>query len=135
MAKMIVKRLGVLSFAKIQAVIMAFFGVIIGVIYGLVFMIFGAAMMAQGGGAGAGAGAGVGGVVLGLVFMVAMPIFYGAIGFIFGALGALIYNVASGFIGGLEMELESAATDYGTPPPPQQPWPSDPYQAGQQQPY
>ena len=56
MAKMIVKRLGVLSFAKIQAVIMAFFGVIIGVIYGLVFMIFGAAMMAQGGGAGAGAG-------------------------------------------------------------------------------
>ncbi len=134
MAKMQIKRIGVLSYAKISALVMAFFGVIIGVIYGLIFMIFGAALMA---GAGReGAGAGVGGVVMGLVFMVVFPIFYGLIGFIAGALSALVYNVASGFMGGVELELENVETDYASPPPPQ--WGADQYNqpgGGQQQPY
>ncbi len=87
-------------------------------------------MFSQGGrGSGPGAGSSV---VIGLVMMVAVPIFYGVIGFIFGALGAFIYNVAAGFIGGMELDLEPAATEYAAPPPPQ--WGAGTtYQPGSQQ--
>lgn len=126
MAKMVVKRVGVFSYAKIMAITMAAMGLFIGVIYGLIFMIFGAAMMSGGRET---AGAGVGGVVVGLLMMVGFPIFYGFIGFVFGALGALIYNVSAGFVGGIELELESADAGYAAPPPPQQ----QQWGAGQQQ--
>ena len=59
------------------------------------------------------------------------PVFYGVIGFIFGALGALIYNIAAGFVGGVEFELEGTDVSYGAPPPPQ--WGANAYQPGQQQ--
>ena len=132
MALMTVKRVGVLSFAKIQSLIMAFFGMVLGVIYGLIFMIFGAAILSQGGNSGIGAG--ISGVVIGLVFMVAVPIFYGVIGFIFGALAALIYNLAASSIGGIELELETAAPDYSAlPPPPPQQWDASSFQQQQQQ--
>ena len=126
MANMVVRRFGILSFAKIQALIMMVFGLIIGVIYGLFFMVIGAAMLSQS------TGSAIGGVVGGLVIIVMMPIFYGVIGFVFGALGALIYNTAAGFVGGIEMELETATPDYGTPPPPPQNWTANPYQSNQQ---
>ncbi|HYH85375.1 MAG TPA: hypothetical protein VEX60_07825, partial [Pyrinomonadaceae bacterium] len=80
MATMQIKRVGVMSYAKITAVTCAAFGLIIGVIYGLIFMIFGAAMMAGSGRGSAGAGAG--GIVIGLFAMIGIPIFYGILGFI-----------------------------------------------------
>lgn len=133
MAMMTIKRVGILSFAKIQALVMAFFGLIIGVIYGLIFMVFGAALMSGGRDT---ASLGGGGIAVGLVIMIVMPIFYGVLGFVFGALGGVIYNVAAGFMGGLEIELESTVPDYGTPPPPTQNWAQPPYPPpGQQQPY
>ncbi|HYH85465.1 MAG TPA: hypothetical protein VEX60_08275, partial [Pyrinomonadaceae bacterium] len=91
--------------------------------------IFGAAMMA-GGGRNTG-GAGAGSIVIGLFAMIGVPIFYGIIGFIFGAIGALVYNVASGFVGGIELELEAVANEYAAPPPPQ--WNAGQHQPGQQQ--
>ncbi|MGB8508449.1 MAG: hypothetical protein WCD76_08585 [Pyrinomonadaceae bacterium] len=131
MAKMTIKRVGVLSFAKMQSLIMAFLGVFIGVIYGLIFMVVGAAMFSQRGG---GAGAGASSLVIGVVMMIAVPIFYGVIGFIFGALSAFVYNVAAGFIGGIEMELENTEVEYAAPPPPQ--WGAGTsYQQGSSQPY
>jgi hypothetical protein len=131
MAQMIIKRVGILSVAKIQAAIMAVFGLIIGVIYGLFFMLFGAMMMSQT------AGGGVSTLVIGLLMMVGIPIMYGVIGFIAGAIGALIYNLAAGFAGGIELELESAEPAYMAPPPvpPQQSWAPNPYQSGQTNPY
>lgn len=117
MAKMQIKRMGVFSCAKIYSITLAAFGVIIGVIYGLIFMVVGGAMMA-GGGRGSG-GAGASSLVIGLVMMVAIPIFYGVLGFIAGALGGLIYNVAAGFVGGLELELEPVGDTYAAPPSPQ----------------
>lgn len=125
MATMQVKRVGILSYAKISAVTNAAFGLIIGILYGLMFMIFGAALMA---GAGRNAaGAGVGTIVIGLLMIVGIPIFCGIVGFIAGAIGALIYNVASGFVGGIELDIEAVADEYATPPAPQ-------WNAGQQQP-
>lgn len=130
MAKMVIKRFGVLSAAKLYAVVMAAIGLIIGVPVGLIMMVVGAAVMSMGRDGGAPGGVGIG---MGLVYMIVLPIFYGLIGFIFGALGALVYNMAAGFLGGLELELENADAGYAAPPQPQD-WSSQQqYQPGQQQ--
>ena len=60
-------------------------------------------------------GAAVGGFGILAVFI--FPIIYAVIGFIAGALGAVIYNFAAGFMGGIELELENAAPNYSVPPP------------------
>lgn len=120
MATMMVKRVGVLSLAKVQGVVMAAIGLIVGLLYGLFFIIFGAVMMSTGG-EGAGSAA-AGGVVGGVAMIIIIPIFYAVLGFAIGALSALIYNAAAGVIGGLELELESASRDFGTPPPPPDAW-------------
>lgn len=135
MATMEIKRVGVLSFAKISGIVLAGVGVVIGVIYGLFFMLFGAAMLTQNNVRGAGPGAG-GMVVVGIIAMIGVPIFYGGIGFIFGALYAVIYNAASGFVGGIELEMEDKNSAYFAPPPPQQDQWNQPnsYQPGQQPP-
>jgi hypothetical protein len=132
MAKVQVKRVGVFSYAKITAVTMAAFGVILGVIYGLIFMAVGGAMMA-GGGRNSGT-AGASSLVIGLIMMVAIPIFYAVLGFLAGLLGGAIYNVAARTVGGIELELENMdGSGYAAPPSPN--WNAQSYQPGQQQQY
>lgn len=41
-------------------------------------------------------------------FLIAMPLLYGVLGFVFGAVTAWLYNVIAGWTGGLELDLESA---------------------------
>ena len=48
----------------------------------------------------------VGVLALGAGFAIFVPIIYAAMGFIFGALGALIYNLVAKWIGGIEVEVE-----------------------------
>ena len=117
MAKVQIKRMGVFSCAKIYSITLAAMGLIVGVIYGLIFMVVGGAMMA-GGGRDSGA-AGASSLVIGLVMMIAIPVFYGIIGFIGGIIGALVYNVAAGVVGGLEIEIENmdGGTSYAPPAP------------------
>ncbi len=120
MAEMTIRRFSVLSVAKMQGLLMFVIGLFIGVIYGLVFMIFGAAMTAllpQSEGQAMG---GVGTIVMGLIIMIAFPIFYGFMGFIGGAIGALVYNLAAGIVGGVRFELEGVAPVYAPPRPPEQ---------------
>jgi hypothetical protein len=38
---------------------------------------------------------------------VLLPLLYGILGFIGGAIGAAVYNLFSGIVGGLELELEA----------------------------
>ena len=45
-------------------------------------------------------------VVFGMGFAIAMPIFYAIFGFIFGVVGAWIYNQIAKWLGGIEMEIE-----------------------------
>ena len=42
---------------------------------------------------------------LGGIFIVMLPILYGAMGFIGGIIGALIYNLVAKWIGGIEVEV------------------------------
>ena len=42
----------------------------------------------------------------GLLMLIIIPIMYAGMGFIFGVIGAFIYNVVAMWIGGIEVELE-----------------------------
>lgn len=128
MANMTLKRIGVFSLAKLMGVVWAGLGLVIGIPLGLLMMIFGAAMLSMGNEGAAGAGVGIG---IGLFYMIFIPIMYAVMGFVFGLVGGLIYNVASGFIGGVEFELENTSFEYGAPPPPPQ-WTANQYSSGQQ---
>ena len=80
MSKVVIKKLGVLSVAKMYAALMGIFGLIFGVIYGLIIILFGAAILSSG--AREAAGAGAGSIIGGLAAMIGIPIFYAAMGFI-----------------------------------------------------
>ena len=105
MNKLQIKKLGVLSVAKIYAVIMLVMSLIISIPYGL-FVIGISLMGASVGGKGSFA-LGGGGVVVGLLMMVGIPIMYSVIGFVAGAIGALLYNLFAGMVGGIEIEVEN----------------------------
>ncbi len=97
-----IKRLGVLSVAKIQGALGFAMGAVVGFVYGGFFLLMAA------GGAGGGAGAGGAGAMagMGICFAIALPVFYGFLGFISGLIGALVYNAVASATGGIEMDLE-----------------------------
>ena len=133
MAKVQIKRVGVFSCAKMYAITLAAVGLVFGILYGLIFMVLGGAMMA-GGGRDAGM-AGGSSLVIGLVMMIAIPVFYGFLGFIVGLISGLVYNIAAGVVGGLELELESMDGGPGFAPPAPNWGDQPPYTPGQQQQY
>ena len=134
MTNLTIKRVGVLSLAKIFALVFLVLGLFIGVIYGLFIMVLGGTIMSQAGGDSAGFAA-LGGVVAGILVMVMVPIFYSGIGFVMGVIYAAVFNAAAGFLGGLELQVEGAAAEtFATPPPlPPQQWSADSYQPTQEQ--
>ena len=92
MAKL--KRIGVLSFAKLQGVLLAFLGLIAGI-----FMQLGASFGALADLSGIGAG-------FGFLAIIILPILYAIFGFIEGAVVAFLYNLIAKWIGGIEMDFE-----------------------------
>jgi hypothetical protein len=44
------------------------------------------------------------GIAIGLAIV--MPLFYAATGFVTGLIGAVVYNLIAGWVGGLEVEVE-----------------------------
>src|ERR1043165_7076008 len=126
MAEMTIRRFGVISVAKMYGLLMFIFGLVFGVIYGLILIVFGAAISAMGRDAAAG---GVSTVAMGGGMMIGLPIFYGILGFIMGAIGALIYNAVAGIIGGVKFELEGVQQEYAPPPPPPHEWAPQQYPA------
>ena len=97
----IIKRVGVWSLAKLQALLMAIVGLFIGIIYAIVGLLFGSLVSGMEGAQ----GIGMIGVGLGFFAIIAMPILYGLIGLVSGAFGAWIYNLIAGWIGGVEVEF------------------------------
>lgn len=117
MAEMTIRRFGVFSVAKMYGLLTFVFGLLIGVIYGLIFILMGVGMASIAPGNDAMFG-GVSTVVVGILMMIGFPIFYGVLGFIGGAIGALIYNAMAGIIGGVKFDLEAVQQEYAPPPPP-----------------
>jgi hypothetical protein len=95
MTKLTVKKLDIMSVAKIQAVI----GAIIGFFIGLL-----AAVASSFVGTVAGSAMGMGFAALGIAAIIVVPIFYGIASFIGGAIGAFIYNIVAERIGGIKFE-------------------------------
>lgn len=126
MAEMTIRRFGVISVAKMYGLLMFIFGLIFGVLYGLFFIVFGAAMSAVGGNQATMSG--VSSAVVGIGMMIGIPLMYGAMGFVMGAIGALIYNGVAGIIGGIKFDLEGVQQEYSAPPPPHQ-WEPQQYPA------
>jgi len=108
MSRLQIRKMGVLSLAKIYGLMMLVISLIIAIPYGLVIIgwsIFAGSMI--GGSGKAGIGIGGGGVVVGILVMIGLPIIYGIFGFIIGAISALVYNLFAGMIGGIEIEVEA----------------------------
>jgi hypothetical protein len=96
-----VKRIGPLSLAKVMGLVYAGLGLIVGAIMSLVAVLGAAVGFAHRGG-----GVPMLGVLFGAGAVILLPIFYGLLGFVCGAIGAWIYNLAAGAVGGLELDLE-----------------------------
>ena len=128
MAEMKIRRFSVISVAKMYGLLSFIFGLIFGVIYGLILILFGAAMTAASSEGINTAAGGVSSVVMGFGLMIGLPILYGFLGFIMGAIAALVYNVLAGIVGGIKFELEGVQQEYAPPPPPHQ-WAPNQYPA------
>jgi len=89
------KKINVLSSAKISGVIGVIIGLILGIITALIRAIAGPVFD--------GARAGLG---LEFLYIIIFPVIYGIGGFIFGVLNALIYNIIAKWIGGIELEFK-----------------------------
>jgi hypothetical protein len=98
-----IKRIAPLQAGKMMGVLYACMGLIFLPFIGVAALIGAFAEQAQHNGSGAAAGLAIGMMVL---FGVMIPILYGAMGFIFGVIGAAIYNLIAGWIGGIEVEVE-----------------------------
>lgn len=97
-----ITQIGVLSAAKVYGIIAGTFGLLIGVFVSLFSMLgAGMAMMSE-----AGSGGGFMGLLFGAGAIVVLPLFYGVLGFVAGAIQALIYNLAARYIGGIEVRIE-----------------------------
>jgi hypothetical protein len=90
------RKVGALFLAKLFAIVLAFFGLVAGVIYS-----FGGAAYDV-----VTTGSASVGTALAFLALVGMPAMFAAVGFLIGAVGAPIYNLAARWFGGIEMDIE-----------------------------
>ena len=115
---MIVGRMGALSAAKIAGFAYAALGLIFG-FFMSVLSLFGLALgqaIGQNNGIEA-----IVGVIFGLGAIVLLPLVYGTMGFVMGAVSAGIYNLVAKATGGLEIDLVAAPTSSGAVTVPEAP--------------
>jgi hypothetical protein len=95
---MVVKRFGVGSVAKIYGAISAAVGLLAGCLIALgSVMSLGVADRSE---------VGYLAPMFGIGAVVFLPVFYGLMGVVAGAFGAVLYNVFAGMVGGVEIEVE-----------------------------
>jgi hypothetical protein len=98
---MIVRRVGVWSVAKLYGALSAAMGLLFGAVFALVALIGGMANL----GGDAGFQSGALGALFGVGAVVLMPVFYGVLGIIMGAISAALYNLFAGIFGGVEIDV------------------------------
>jgi hypothetical protein len=100
---MVITRVKPMSCAKIFGTVYAVLGLLVGAIATLVMTTIGRVMPEEASEMGAMFGA-----FLGAGAIIILPICYGLVGFIGGAIGAVAYNVVAGWVGGIEFETGAA---------------------------
>ena len=93
---MVIRRVSPVSVAKIAGLLYS----ILGLMFGGMFSVLALAGFGPGGGENAGFGA-----LFGVGAIIVLPIVYGCFGFIMTGIMALLYNVVSGLVGGVEVEV------------------------------
>jgi hypothetical protein len=97
------KRIGPGSAVKLGAITYAFVGLVIGIIAACVSLVAGS--LTGMGGSGVGLSARAFGFGMGVGAIIIAPVVYGIIGGIGAGIGAVVYNVAARWIGGLEVDI------------------------------
>jgi hypothetical protein len=121
-----IKSVGVMSVAKVMGLIYGALGLLVVPIFLVIGLASSMAMKQAQAATGANIPAAIG-PIFAIFMAIAAPIFYGLMGFVTGAISALIYNLIAGWVGGIEMELEIAPIQHVLPvPPPQPPLPQAP---------
>jgi hypothetical protein len=102
-----VKKMGVLSFAKLQVVIMAIVGLIAGILYSFGGLIIDALVSIGWVSSASASTPGLGfGTVLAFGALIGMPIIFATFGFIVGLIEAFLYNLFARWFGGIEIDFE-----------------------------
>ena len=100
---MVIRRVGVWSVARVAAVLYAAIGVLGGLLFAGISLAGAGIAAAQQSGAQLppwfGALFGVGAIII-------LPVLYGIMGLVLGAVTAAIYNVVAGAVGGIEMDIQ-----------------------------
>jgi hypothetical protein len=94
--QMVINRIGAFSLAKLSGMLYALIGLIAGALISLVSMA---------GAAFGGDDAGMFGAMFGVGAIILLPIFYGCMGFVFSLIGAWLYNLLAGMVGGVELDV------------------------------
>lgn len=97
---MVIKSVGVLSVGKMYGAIAAAMGLLFGIFIAL-FSVAGAGLGLANDGQGSLLAS-----MFGVGAVIALPIFYGVMGFVAGTVGAVLYNLFAGMVGGVEVETE-----------------------------
>ena len=92
-----IKSVGIGSSAKISGAMYALMGLILGAVFALMSLVSQGMWASE---------SPLLGMMFGVGAIVFLPVFYGTIGLVAGAIGAALYNWVAGMIGGLELELE-----------------------------
>ena len=95
---MVIKRIGLISCARIAGAVYAILGFIGGGMFSLIYVAGGLPANPP--------LPAVAGVLFGAASVIILPLVYGIIGFVFTLISAWIYNVVAEMVGGIEMEVE-----------------------------
>jgi hypothetical protein len=107
----IVKSVGVMSVAKIMGLIYGCMGLLAAPFFLL------AGVLSSIVNHGRSSAAGMFGMGFGLVLAIFIPVIYGLMGFVMGAIGGLLYNAFAGWVGGFELDLEARPETLTAPYP------------------
>ena len=97
--KIILNKIRVLSFAKLQAILLSLLGLIAGIIYsvgGLIYDIFTVGLNF--------------GSVLAFLALIGMPILFAIFGFILGLIEIILFNLFARWLGNVDLFLEQKDT-------------------------
>jgi hypothetical protein len=103
---MIIRRLGVWSVARLYGGIMGVIGLIAGLFFAAAAMLGAFAGMASSSDTSSGLAASGLGAIFGVGAIILMPLCYGLLGIVSGAIGASLYNLFAGMFGGIELEIQ-----------------------------
>jgi hypothetical protein len=95
---MVIKRIGPFSCAKITGTLYAILGLVFGGIFSLIAL--------AGGFASTNSDATRYGTMVGAAAVFVFPILYGCFGFVVTLIGAGLYNVIAGLVGGVELDVQ-----------------------------